>query len=441
TLASYRQLKTLYTFLDDWGVQLAPLGTLLPPDQAQIRPEDRNTLRWCVRAGGDQGFLFLNNYQDRVDTEAHEDVMRPNLGVVAPSAALDDEERRHLEALDDQMDMAEHRGVQFRLLTDSGEVRLPATGGLSLRRGISAILPFNLRVGALRLRWATVQPFARLETDTGEHLFFFAPDGMAPEYGLDATTVAAVAGAESSRTVGDDLLVVTPALGFCAPLVVTVTDGRQVRITTLTREQADDCWKVELWGRARLVHTRAGLLGDADTLEVYRIGDNDLSFGVYPAPEGELAGPQGALRGEPDGLLTRYRLRVPAVEPALRVTLLRKDKALLSFGPGLLQGMSDLFLRIGYIGDSLEAFVDGRLVSDNLCNGTPWEIGLKRFTPEIVDKGMYLYVAPLVKGSAADKAVGKQLARAYGRALDDEENAEILSIEALPEYRVRVARG
>jgi len=147
------------------------------------------------------------------------------------------------------------------------------------------------------------------------------------------------------------------------------------------------------------------------------------------------------LRGESDGLLTRYALSAAPVTPPVQVSRLRVDKAVLSFGADLFEGVSDVFLRIRYAGNYLEAFINGRLVSDNFCNGTPWEIGLKRFCPEVVEKGMYLYVAPLVKGSDVDKIVGKQLAHAYGREFTDEDIAEILSIEALPEYRARVTRG
>lgn len=41
--------------------------------------------------------------------------------------------------------------------------------------------------------------------------------------------------------------------------------------------------------------------------------------------------------------------------------------------------VSDLYLMVDYTGDTMQAFVDGEMVSDNFFDGTPWQIGLKRY--------------------------------------------------------------
>jgi len=48
---------------------------------------------------------------------------------------------------------------------------------------------------------------------------------------------------------------------------------------------------------------------------------------------------------------------------------------------------------------------------------------------------MYLCVSPLVRGTSLARKILPQLERSSGRGLEDDEIAEIFSIEAVPEYR------
>lgn len=65
----YRSLRLLHQFLRDFGDLLAPMRVTLPGNASAITPEDTGTLRYAVRSNDGAGFLFLNNYQDHVETQ------------------------------------------------------------------------------------------------------------------------------------------------------------------------------------------------------------------------------------------------------------------------------------------------------------------------------------------------------------------------------------
>ena len=58
---SFRKLKLLHQFYNEFGPQLAPMVAFLP-EQTPKGAADAGTLRCAVRTDGDGGFLFVNNY-------------------------------------------------------------------------------------------------------------------------------------------------------------------------------------------------------------------------------------------------------------------------------------------------------------------------------------------------------------------------------------------
>ncbi len=59
---SYHILRSLHLFLHDFGHDLAPLVSLLPPD-GPTRLSDLTSVRWAVRADERPRLPFVNNYQ------------------------------------------------------------------------------------------------------------------------------------------------------------------------------------------------------------------------------------------------------------------------------------------------------------------------------------------------------------------------------------------
>jgi hypothetical protein len=62
-----------------------------------------------------------------------------------------------------------------------------------------------------------------------------------------------------------------------------------------------------------------------------------------------------------------------------------------------LDGVQNVLLRIDYAGDVARAYIGDRLIDDEFYFGQPWEIGLKRFAPEVFEKGITLKILPMPK--------------------------------------------
>ena len=160
-----------------------------------------------------------------------------------------------------------------------------------------------------------------------------------------------------------------------------------------------------------------------------------MTLSVFPDVPGGLKASQGIWEAKTDGLFTRYTLKVPKREIGLRVERVKPNKAVVQVSPGSFAGVDDVLLRIDYRGDVGNAIIGGRLISDNFSNGTTWEIGLKRFLPEVAERPIHLYITPLRKGRMVitDSAVGPH------RTFVGEEVAEIDLIRAVPVYSVIVS--
>src|SRR5262249_24412753 len=150
-------------------------------------------------------------------------------------------------------------------------------------------------------------------------------------------------------------------------------------ICTLTRQQALGLWKVDVWGRQRLILSDADLLAGQSTLDLCSSSNPEPHLSMFPNVEGGLFGPNGQLEAGADGRFTDYRVVLPAREGPLEVTGASAARATVRLPQDALRGVAEVILAIRYRGDVGYASIDGALISDNFANGAPWEIGLRRF--------------------------------------------------------------
>lgn len=230
---SYRYLRTIHSFLADFGSLLAPMETVLPADWQQMKPENRDDLRYAARMKDGSGFLFMINFQDH-DTLRH--------------------------------DMS---GLQIKLNLKGETLRIPEQGTFTLPKDESMILPFNLRLGDALLKYATAQPLMKIDDRGTEHYIFFAPEGMMPEYSFDPSTVKG----KSRHTV---------ASGLGSTFTVTAKSGKKIKITTLNHEQALNSIKAD----GKLLITSATALPANEGLTLHQLGDNVFSYVLYPSAKG-----------------------------------------------------------------------------------------------------------------------------------------------------------
>ncbi len=146
---TYREIRLLAYFLQDFGADLAVLPADIDPEF--VKPGDSHTLRLSTRHDGTHGYVFVNNYQRRHAMDAHESVV--------------------LEGK-----------------TAQGPVRFPAT---NIASGEYAFYPYNMKLGKSTLVSALATPLCKLtyKTDAGEtettYIFYGDKD---PQFTWDGTT-------------------------------------------------------------------------------------------------------------------------------------------------------------------------------------------------------------------------------------------------------------
>lgn len=394
---SYKLLKPLFYFLGEYGEELCQMATALPDGGDCILPEDCETLRAAARHKDGSGFLFLVNYQD------------------------------HLE-------LPDRENVRLTLELPDETLSIPSGEGFTLKRGISAVLPFNMDLGGMLLKYATAQLITTIEDGETDTWFFFTPDGMVGEYCLDSSTIGAIEAYEGtiSQAGGFTCVSVTPGTGCTVDL--TGLDGKRVRICTLTHAQALRTWEFDIWGKKRIMISDADLCMSDGCLEAVQAGNPEIELGIYP--EAQRLAMQGVeTDGTKDGIFTVFKITQPSWEGHVNVGEAGPGKAIVSVPADALEGLHDVMLRVDYLGSVGNAFMDGRLVADNFCNGQIWEIGLRRFFPEISEEGMYIHVIPYQKGSDVVFEPGLE----FRHEFDAEETAKIFSIEAMPVYRALIS--
>lgn len=391
--ASYHSLRLLHLFLRAYGEALGPMGTVLPVNAESLKPDNTSDARYCVRVCNGSGFLFVNNFQDHV-------------------------------AMHDLPSLA------FEVSTSQGLVRIPESGGLTIKAETCFILPFNQLLDGARLVYATTQPLTILRYNGLTHYFYFVPDGLKPEYCFDQNTIAHASGDCEKQSI-EGKLHLKPKVGPGYQIDIETTAGNKVRLTTLTQPEAEHLWKGEAWGAERVIVSEADLFFVDGRVETQAMGRNEWAMTVWPSLDSSII-TRAECQQDTDAARTQLHLSTQNVDPALQVKQIGPRKYLVKLPQAVPVELADLFLKIDYEGDTGMAFINGRLVADNFNNGIPWLIGLKRFKPELQNNELCLVFSPLRQGAV--KNTSSQFA---GRLeFEGQEKLTINSITLIPEYRI-----
>ena len=355
--AIYRYLKPVNFFLSDFGGLLAPMVTAIPANPVSD-PRDVAGLRYAARARGESGFLFLNNYQDRVR-------------------------------------LPERHGLRFELQFAASTRRIPEQGRFNLKPNQCAILPFNLNLEGARLNYALAQLYTCTQTEDGRSVYvFFVPEGMNGTYVFDSKTVASVKGKSAKVSRAEERTTVAVQPGTDCLLQVRAKSGQGFEILTLTRQQALQLTRQEIFGRQRLVLSDNDVICAGGKLRVSQIGSAKLRFAVFPAPKEALVAQGAEMIESSDGVFRRYTIGVPEVKPEVKFEGIGGSEVKIRAAATALDGVNDVFLRVSYLGNDAGLKQGGILLCDNLFNRTCWEIGLKRFRDRLSGEPLVLSVSP-----------------------------------------------
>ena len=371
---SYYRLRTLHDFCVTFADDLLGSSTVLPDSANDMQPEDTAPLRCCVRMKGKSGFLFLNNFQD------------------------------HLA-------MPERQGEEVKLTLADEELRFT----VDLASGENAILPFYLDMGGLMLKQAAVQPVTRLHIQGQEVWFFQIPRGMKPELRFAAADVLQAEGIAADKE--ENAIVIRPAPD-------TVSDFRVngKRIILLPREQAMRFSHICREGQDLAVLSDSGILWDG-TEAFLETEAEDPAVLTFPAPD------DAELRIGPFGG-RRFKARSSARPVAC--TQVGPGRWSLAIPQETLFGHKTVLLRVSCIGNIAQAFINGEMVSDNFCNGQPWDIRLDCYREQLAEHPLTIYIVPIKEGASVsvDSAMAARMEHVKGRTVSLE-SAELCFIDEI----------
>jgi hypothetical protein len=359
----------------EFGHLLATMPASLPAQRPESN-HDTATLRWSVRSRGDSGFIFVNNYQR----------LQP---------------------------MPAKSNVQFDVKFAGRDQTVPARP-IDVPADSSFILPFNLDVGGITIRSATAQPICTVSDKGTTYVFFASIPGIDATYDVvDKGTGKVPTQFSLPSTASAQAVQGYKTAGSLETVIVTLSDK-----ASLT------CWKGELAGRQHLFLTPANLILDGNSLRLQSGDPADLTVSMIPAPAA-VHFDDKPISHAVDGIFNTY-----TVAPKLPKPVVASLKQIAAAGPAraIHNGKEhvaempvdsdfdaaavwritlppdtspdrDLMLRFRYVGDVARLTLDGKLLTDNFYNGTPFDVGLKRYAPDIYTKELLLQILPLSNGA------------------------------------------
>ncbi|RQO66112.1 hypothetical protein DBR43_28175 [Pedobacter sp. KBW06] len=377
---SYRSLKILHSFVNDFGSDLAEMQVFEPENP--VRNElDTNNLRYIARAKGNSGFLFLGNTQVRVNMPDKTVTMRVNLPA---------------------------EQISFPSLTLKGQT--------------TAILPFNLKVGGLLIKYVTAQPFARLVNGKHISLFFQELPGVQPQLAIDAKTIP-LKKIRGWKTIALKNQLLLKSEGQ-KDLSFSDKEGNTFTLIFLSRTQAENAWRIKLKGQAALMITSADVLAENNKITLQEINNKQFKWQVYPKSLKAFSR-YAAIPEKENVLFDTYLLKTAPYVPEVGITYPKAKNALITLPLSFPENVSNVILKIDYLGGSCQLFQKGKLITDDLFNGTVWQIGLA----DILKNG----ALNLNIGNADDKVSGLPVDLLHEMKI---KGSVFKEIKALPQYQV-----
>ncbi|MBC7722359.1 MAG: beta-galactosidase [Pedobacter sp.] len=420
---SYKSYKMFHYFLNDFGDKLAVCNTYFP-SQLVNKANDTTTLRWSVRAKQNSGFIFVNNYQR-------------------------------------QLQLPDFKDVQFNIQLKNGNILKVPQQAITVKKDAQFILPFNLDIASVNLVYATVQPVCKLIYNDELVYVFSEIEGVNAEYCFDAIGIKSteINNAVIKKT-DKHLIIKLVNADKNATALLTLNNGKKLRIVTLTNQQALNAWKATILGNDYLLISDADLVIDDDKIALQSTDNTCANFSMYPAINSLSFSNQKNITSHSDGLFISYTINFtekkipvfwqqdisynaadvgkkidtsnPFFYPLYGSSLQSIPSAKyykITVPKNTLQDLSNAFLKIDYEGDTQAAYLDGKLVADDFYSGVPMTIGLNQFVNSLPGNELTLLVTPLKDESKIYFEDGIR------EPLIGKNKAQINSIKIIPQYQ------
>ncbi len=249
--------------------------------------------------------------------------------------------------------------VQFKLNLRGGELIFPAQP-VTIPADTFFFWPFNLELSGAKLIYATAQPIC--QTDDGKvcTVYFSETTGVPAEFDFDPQTLSV---RDSSQSVFND-----------------VTPSREAAIKLKTKSGSE---------------LRIVLLNEVDSLALQKTADGKVIFEAKQKTSSatvetkllQSAGPLCEIHFSAKDHLAIAPTDADFTNAAIWQIHLPKK----------LDARVNPLLRIHYVGDVARLTLNGKLLDDNFYSGRTFDLGLKRYVPEILKGDLRLEILPLRK--------------------------------------------
>jgi hypothetical protein len=252
--------------------------------------------------------------------------------------------------------------VQFKLNLPGGELVFP-TKPVTIPADEFFIWPFNLDLGGVKLIYATAQPICKIDDGNVRTIFFAETLGVKAEFHFDPQTLV---GRASSRADFEN-----------------VKPGQKPAIRLQTKSG----------GEIQIV-----LLNEADSLALRKDAVGWAVFEKIQKPSAisvktELLQPAGPLREIPFST-GKSPIAIAPTDVDFTNAAVWKIKL-----PAKLDLSLNPILRIRYLGDVARLTLNGKFIDDNFYSGREFDLGLNRYSPEILAGDLHLEILPLRKNA------------------------------------------
>jgi hypothetical protein len=375
---SYHLLRRVHMFLHDWQRTLAPMTPTFPA--TKVTQSDTSTLRYAVRSDGRSGFVFINNYQRGLDMPA-----KP--------------------------------GTQFNLTlpgkgpsSDKPETLTVPFSSITVPANATFFFPFNLDFHGSTLISASAVPVCQVtNNDTTMVVFCEIPNIPAEFTFRDDTTVTAAQG-ETQRAPGS--IHVTRLKSCLDPAITLRSQNHTTQIIFVDHETSLRVWRAHLAGTERILISQPNqtLFTDGKTVTLQSVAPGKVSFDVKAIPPLVGINLPREFDAQPlPGVSIRQTQQhgiLRAIEMgANKVATAPADDAFAGPAPAVYQinlpeGIDPkrrLLLRVSYVGDVARFYLGDKLLTDNFYNGTPLELDLAAWGPEVFRQPLTLKILPLQK--------------------------------------------
>jgi hypothetical protein len=331
--------------------------------------------------------------------------------------------------------MMDQNNIQVQIKTSIGDVVIPEAGGFNLKSGENVIFPFNFNLNGAKLNYATAQLLMKGD-DANPYYVFFALDGTKGEFsfasGIDVKNIqGTIIDKNNQRTLVN-------CNGGVAEFSV-IANGKKTTVLVIDKTLALKSYIVSLNGKKSLIFSDAVVLQNENGFELLSNDKNSFEIDVYPkitiAPKASLG---TVAKIERNAAFSSWRITLPPFQFEAKTKEVSTRKITAALPPTIPSGVNDIYLTVNYTADTGMDFINGELVADNLYNGLPWQIGLRKFLSSTAKpREMVFYFRPMQKNATylLDLQPYPQFIPDFGRA---DSYLKINSVFFTPQYKTTI---